>query len=186
MKIAFFEVSKIEQPIFIELLAGVDISFCEEKLSESNLSLAKDADVLCVFANSLITKNIIDSLPNLKSIITRSTGFDHIDFAYANSKNIKVSNVPAYGSETVAEFAFSLILTLSRKIREDAMGLKKDGDYAVLPDMQGFDLSEKTLGVIGTGKIGKDVIHIAHGFNMNVVAYDLFPDLNLNPYTKNY
>jgi D-lactate dehydrogenase len=129
-----------------------------------------------VFTGSLVNKNIIDSLPNLKAIVTRSTGFDHIDLVYANSKNIKVCNVPAYGSETVAEFAFALILTLSRKIREATSALKENGDYTVPANVQGFDLSGKTLGVIGTGKIGKNIVHIAHGFGMNVVAYDLYPD----------
>jgi D-lactate dehydrogenase len=178
MKITLFEVPKSEQPIFLELLAGIDISLNEEKLSENNLDLAKDADILCVFTNSLVTKEVIDSLPNLKAVVTRSTGFDHIDVAYANSKNIKVSNVPAYGSETVAEFAFALILTLSRKVREAVSSLKENGDFTIPVNVQGFDLNGKTLGVVGTGKIGKNVIHIARGFNMNVVAYDLYPDLN--------
>ncbi len=177
MKIAFFEVPKSEQAVFLELLAGVDISINEEKLSESNLELAKDVDVVCVFTNSVITKEIIDGLPNLKAIITRSTGFDHIDVTYANSKNIKICNVPAYGSETVAEFTFALILTLSRKTREAILSLKENRDYTVPVNVQGFDLSGKTLGVVGTGKIGKNVIHIARGFGMNVIAYDLYPDL---------
>ena len=178
MKIKLFESSKTEEIVWQEMFAGAEIAIFEEKLTKENIDKAKDADVLCVFTNSLVTKEVIDSLPNLKSVVTRSTGFDHIDVAYADSKNIKVSNVPAYGSETVAEFTFALILTLSRKMREDAVGLKKDGDYTVLPEMQGFDLNGKTLGVVGTGKIGKNVVKIAHGFGMNVVAYDLYPDLN--------
>jgi D-lactate dehydrogenase len=177
MKITLFEVPKIEQPIFLELLAGSDLAFYEEKLSENNINEAKDADIVSVFTNSVMTKDVIDSLPNLKAIVTRSTGFDHIDVAYANTKGIKVCNVPAYGSETVAEFAFALILTLSRKVREATSGLKENGDYTVPIDSQGFDLSGKTLGVVGTGKIGKNVVHIARGFSMNVVAYDLYPDL---------
>ena len=177
MKITLFEVPKSEQAVFLELLAGIDISLNEEKLSESNINEAKDADVVCVFTNSVITKNVIDLLPNLKAIVTRSTGFDHIDVAYASTKGIKVCNVPAYGSETVAEFTFALILTLSRKVREATSGLKENGDYTVPVNSQGFDLNGKTLGVVGTGKIGKNVIRIARGFSMNVVAYDLYPDL---------
>ncbi|MDR3519293.1 MAG: NAD(P)-dependent oxidoreductase [Candidatus Pacebacteria bacterium] len=177
MKIILFEVPKSEQAIFLELLAGIDITLSEEKLSESNIAEAKDADIVCIFTNSMITKNVIDFLPNLKAIVTRSTGFDHIDVAYAHTKNIKICNVPAYGSETVAEFTFALILTLSRKVREATLGLKENGDYTVPANSKGFDLSGKTLGVIGTGKIGKNVIHIARGFGMNVVAYDMYPDL---------
>ena len=140
------------------------------------VNLLKDTDIVCDFTNSLINKSVIDSLPNLKLIATRSTGFDHIDIAYANSKGMKVCNVPAYGSKTVAEFAFALILVLSRKIREAAHLLKKNGDYSISSELQGFDLENKTLGVVGTGKIGKNVIKIAQGFGMNVLAYDLYPD----------
>ena len=177
MKITLFEVPETERFVFVEMLSGIDSSIYSEKLDEKNIENAKDADVVCIFKNSLMTKNVIGSLPNLKSIVTRTTGFDHIDIAYANSKNIKVSNVPAYGSETVAEFTFALILTLSRKVREATSGLKENGDYTVPTNAQGFDLSAKTLGVVGTGKIGKNVIHIARGFNMNIVAFDLYPDL---------
>lgn len=177
MKITLFEVPETEQPTFLELFAGIDIALYEEKLSEDNIDNAKDAEVVCVFTSSLVTKNVIDLLPNLKAVVTRSTGFDHIDVAYANTKNIKVSNVPAYGSETVAEFTFALILTLSRKMREAAASLKETGDYSIPPSLQGFDLNKKTIGVVGTGKIGKNVIHIAQGFDMNVIAYDLYPDL---------
>jgi D-lactate dehydrogenase len=178
MKIVFFEVKQTQEEFLRRALSGLDVTFHEEKLSLENIDLAMGADVVSVFTSSMVNKGIMDNLPDLKIIVTRSTGFDHIDLSSANSKNIKVSNVPAYGSETVAEFTFALILTLSRKIREASMGLKENGDYSVVPKMQGFDLSGKTLGVVGTGKIGKNVIHIAHGFNMNVIAYDLYPDLD--------
>src|SRR3989339_464023 len=176
MKIAFFEVSKTEQSIFSQLFSGADVYFCEEKLNESTVNKAEDAEIICVFKDSLVGKNVIDAIPNLKFIATRTTGFDFIDCEYAKTKGVKVSNVPAYGSETVAEFAFALLLTLSRKIREANQALKDNGDYFIPKNLQGFDLNGKTLGVIGTGKIGKNVIEIAHGFDMNVLAYDLYPD----------
>ena len=115
-------------------------------------------------------------LPNLKFIATRSTGFEHIDCEYAETKGIKVSNVPTYGSHTVAEFAFSLILNLSRNIINANNHLRGSMDFNFYSSLQGFDLQGKTLGVIGTGRIGKNVVKIAKGFEMNVVAYDLFPD----------
>ncbi len=176
MKIAFFEVPKTEQAFFSQALVGAEVSFHEGKLSLVDASLLKDTGIVCDFTNSLINKEIIDLTPNLKLIATRSTGFDHIDVAYANSKGIKVCNVPAYGSKTVAEFTFALILVLSRKIREAAHLLKANGDYSISAELQGFDLENKTLGVIGTGKIGKNVLKIAQGFGMNVLAYDLYPD----------
>jgi D-lactate dehydrogenase len=178
MKIAFFEIPKEQQDFFKQALSGNgDVVFFEEKLNLDNANVAKDADVISVFTNSVINKDIIDLLPNLKFVATRSTGFDHIDYKYAVTKGIKVSNVPAYGSETVAEFAFALILTLSRKIREANNALKENRDYSVPKNVQGFDLENKTIGVVGTGKIGKNVIRIARGFNMNILAYDLYPDL---------
>jgi len=178
MKIAFFEIPKRLQAFFSQALTGTEIVFFEEKLSPDHINVIKDVDIISGFTNSVIDKEVIDSLANLKFIATRSTGFDHIDVAYANSKGIKVSNVPAYGSETVAEFAFALLLTLSRKLREAGNSLKENGDYSISEKLQGFDLDKKTFGVIGTGKIGKNIVHIARGFNMNVLAYDLYPDLN--------
>jgi len=177
MKITFFEVSKTEQPIFLELFVGVDITLYEEKLTENTVDKAKDADIVSVFINSVLDKNIIDALLNLKFIATRSTGFDHIDIPYCQTKNIQVANVPTYGSHTVAEFAFALLLNLSRKIFDADRQLKEEGDFTIFP-LQGFDLFGKTIGVVGTGKIGKNAIKIAKGFGMNVVAYDLFPDMN--------
>ena len=176
MKITFFDVPKEEQPIFLELFAGMDVTLYEERLTDNNIEKAIDADVISVFISSVINKDIIDFLPNLKFIATRSTGFDHIDLDYCKSKGIQVSNVPAYGSHTVAEFAFGLLLSLSRKIFEAGRQLKEEGDFSIYP-LQGFDLNGKTMGVVGTGKIGKNSIKIAKGFGMNVVAYDLYPDM---------
>ncbi|MEI7765395.1 MAG: NAD(P)-dependent oxidoreductase [bacterium] len=175
MKITFFEVPKKEEEIFTNLLAGYEVSFIEEKLKEDTVHFAKDADVVSVFVNSVINKEIIDAMPNLKLIATRSAGFDHIDREYCASKNIVVSNVPAYGTKTVAEFAFALLLSLSRKIFDAGRQMKEEGDFSIFK-LQGFDLNEKTIGVIGTGKIGKNSIKIAKGFNMNVLAYDPYPD----------
>jgi D-lactate dehydrogenase len=176
MKIIFFEVPKGEQSTFIQAFPGAEVSFYEEKLSEDNVSLIKDAEVVSVFVNSEVDKNIIDLLPNLKFIATRSTGFDHIDCEYAKTKGVSVSNVPAYGSYAVAEFAFGLLLNLSRKINQANNHLCEGADFNIF-SLQGFDLRGKTIGVIGTGKIGKNSIRIAKGFSMNILAYDLHPDM---------
>ena len=177
MKIIFFEVPKSEQPIFAQAFNNVETSFYEEKLNEDNVNLAKDAEIISVFINSEINKEIIDAMPNLKFIATRSTGFDHIDCIYAKTKDIAVSNVPAYGSYTVAEFAFGLLLNLSRKINQANNHLCKGADFNIF-SLEGFDLRGKTIGVIGTGKIGKNSVKIAKGFSMNVLAYDLHPDMD--------
>lgn len=176
MKIIFFEVPKVEQSYFSGLMSDMEVSFFEEKLNEENISLAKDADIVSVFVNSTVNKNVMYSLPNLKFIATRSTGFDHIDMEYANTKGIKVSNVPAYGSFTVAEFTFGLILSLSRKIYDAVYQLKGKNDFSINA-LKGFDLHGKTIGVVGTGRIGKNVVNIAKGLGMNVIAYDLHPNM---------
>ncbi|MFA6177394.1 MAG: NAD(P)-dependent oxidoreductase [Candidatus Paceibacterota bacterium] len=177
MKIIFFEVPKIDQAFFSQSFSGMEVSFFEEKLNENSIEKAKEADIISVFVASTVNKNVIDAIPNLKFIATRSTGFDHIDCAYAETKGIKVSNVSAYGSHTVAEFAFTLMLGLSRNIIKANNYITESLDFNYFPYMEGFDLNEKTLGIIGTGKIGKNVAKIAKGFNMNVVAYDVYPDL---------
>ena len=178
MKIAFFEVPKSRQSFLGESFNNEDVSFYEEKLNESNVNLVKDADIVSVFVDSDLNRNVIDKIPNLKFIATQSTGFNHIDCEYASTKGVKVSNVPAYGSHTVAEFTFGLILNLSRNISNANTYLRETLNYNYLPWMEGFNLEGKTLGIIGTGKIGKNIVKIAKGFGMNVIAYDLFPDLN--------
>jgi D-lactate dehydrogenase len=133
-----------------------------------------NAFFLCHFCNcftGFFCSSIIDAIPTLKYITTRSTGFDHIDVAYARSKNILVSNVPAYGSSTVAEFAFALLLNLSRKVYLANQELKENADFSIY-SFRGFDLKDKVMGVIGTGKIGKNFIKMAKGFGMRVVAYE--------------
>jgi D-lactate dehydrogenase len=177
MKIAFFEVSKKRQDFLKGFLNSEEVSFFEEKLNESNVDLIKDVDVVSVFVDSDLNKNVIEKIPNLKFIATQSTGFNHIDCEYAFEKGIKVSNVPAYGSHTVAEFTFGLILNLSRNISNANNYLRETLNYDYLPWMEGFNLEGKTIGIIGTGKIGKNVVKIAKGFEMNVLAYDLYPDL---------
>ena len=178
MKIAFFEVPKSRQSFLGESFNNEDVSFYEEKLNESNVNLVKDADIVSVFVDSDLNRNVIDKIPNLKFIATQSTGFNHIDCKYASTKGVKVSNVPAYGSHTVAEFTFGLILNISRNISNANTYLRETLNYNYLPWMEGFNLEGKTLGIIGTGKIGKNIVKIAKGFGMNVIAYDLFPDLN--------
>ncbi len=177
MKISFFEITKEEKeklsPFFIEH----ECDFFEVKLTTDTAHLAKDSDIVSVFVNSTVSKDVIDLIPNIKFISTRSTGFDHVDTSYAKTKNTLVSNVPSYGSKTVAEFTFALLLSLSRKIISANRHIK-DKVNCDISDLRGFDLNGKTIGIIGTGKIGKSVVKIAKGFDMKVIAFDAFPDLN--------
>jgi D-lactate dehydrogenase len=175
VNILFFETTEEEQPILSASVSGADVTFSSEKLTDATVALARDAEVISVFINSKLSKEIIDALPKLKLISTRSTGYDHIDVAYARSKGIAVSNIPSYGSRTVAEFTFALMLDISRKVSAANRQIREEGSFDI-SHFRGFDLFGKTLGVIGTGRIGKNVIGIARGFGMNVVAFDIFPD----------
>ena len=175
MKTVFFGVPPTDADILRPQLSAVDAQFVAEVLTSSNVAQAQDAEAISVFIDSGVTREIIDALPNLKLISTRSAGFDHIDVAYAKSKGIAVCTVPAYGTHTVAEFAFALILALSRNIIPAYQRLRVDNSFDST-GLMGFDLFGKTLGVIGTGKIGKNVVRIGRGFGMEVVCNDLFPD----------
>lgn len=178
MKIAFFELFKSEQEILEKFFPDYDISYSGEKITTENVNLYKEVEIISIFTNSVINKEVIDLLPKLKLVNTSSTGYDHIDVDYCNKKGIKVSNVPAYGAVTVAEFAFALILGLSRKIVKANSQLRQDDSFNIIP-LRGFDLKGKTLGVIGTGRIGKNIIKIAKGFGMNVIACNTIMDKTL-------
>tara|TARA_Y100000294_G_C8477870_1_gene305474 strand:- start:135 stop:947 length:813 start_codon:yes stop_codon:yes gene_type:complete len=116
-------------------------------------------------------------MPKLKLIVTRSTGFDHIDMHECKKRGITVCNVPFYGENTVAEHAFALILSISRKICPSvARTRNQDFNYEGL---RGFDLKGKTLGIIGGGHIGMHVANMAKGFEMNVLVFDLYKDKKL-------
>lgn len=134
-----------------------------------------DVDCLCIFVSSKVTVDLLARLPKLKLIATRSTGYDHIDVAAAKARGITVATVPAYGVHTVSEFAFALLLTLSRNILPANERVVEDGSFSS-EGLTGFDLAGKTLGVVGTGRIGKNLIRIAKGFSMNVIAYDVHED----------
>lgn len=132
-----------------------------------------DPEALLVFIYSSITAANLEQYPSLKFISTLSTGYDHIDLAACKARGITVCNVPSYGENTVAEQAFALLLALSRKI-VPSVNQTRVGDFR-LDGLRGIDLAGKTIGVIGTGRIGQHLIRMAKGFAMNVVAYDPFP-----------
>jgi D-lactate dehydrogenase len=177
MKIAFFEIEEWEKEYISSKFLNQEISFFAEPLTSENADKAKDFEIISVFIYSKINKEILDKLPNLRSIATRSTGFDHIDVAAAKEKKIIVCNVPFYGENTVAEHTFALILALSRKIY-DSIDRTKKGDFT-LDGLRGFDLKGKTLGIVGLGHIGLHVARIANGFEMNVLAFDINQDKKL-------
>lgn len=176
MKIGFFEVEAWEQEgIKAALGSSGELYFSQNKIDEDNLPELKDLDVISIFVNSKITPKVLEALPSLKFIATRSTGYDHIDLQSCKAKGVQVAFVPSYGINTVAEQAFGLILNLTRKMYW-AINQIKEREQFDYKGLQGIDLKGKTLGVIGTGKIGKESINIGQGFGMNIVAYDAYPD----------
>ncbi len=175
MKIAFFELEGWENDIITAAFPADEIFFYKEKLENPSSLDRKDFDAISVFVNSPVSASALDVFPSLKLVTTRSTGFDHVDVAACKSKNIIASFVPGYGDNTVAEFAFSLILNLTRKMYQAIDRLKETGAFS-FAGLRGVDLKGRTLGVIGTGRIGKEAIKIGKGFGMNIVAYDPFPN----------
>ncbi|MEK7665045.1 MAG: NAD(P)-dependent oxidoreductase [Patescibacteria group bacterium] len=177
MKIAFFEVEDWQKDYLKEKLPKNELSFFTEPLLLDNISSAKSCSIISPFIYSQINKDILQKLPDLKMISTRSTGFDHIDIQAAKENKVIVCNVPFYGENTVAEHTFALILALSRKLVDSAQRART-GDFT-LDGLRGFDLKGKTLGIIGLGHIGIHVARIAKGFEMNVLAYDPKEDKKL-------
>ena len=147
-----------------------DLYFFPEVINKHLDELPK-LDVASVFIRSRVTKQVLDKMPRLKMLATRSTGFDQIDIAAASERGIPVANIPTYGENTVAEHTFALILALSRNIHR-AHVRTMQSNFS-LADLQGFDLKGKTLGVIGAGHIGLYVAKMAKGFDMNVLVYDI-------------
>lgn len=177
-KLIFFEVEEWEQD-FLQKTYGDTAQFVHEVITQDNASQYQDAEIISTFIYSKLTKEAIDLLPNLKLISTRSTGFDHIDTAYCKQKGIVVSTVPSYGVHTVAEHTFGLILALTKKLIPSIERTRK-GDFS-LNGLEGIDINGKTLGVIGTGKIGTTVIHLAQAFGMHVIAMSHHPQVSDSP-----
>lgn len=176
-KILFFELEPWEKEYISKRLKGNKLIFLNKELSKNAVQKYNDCDILVLFVHSQVDKVILKAFKQLKLIATMSTGYDHIDTATCKAMNIGVCNVPYYGENTVAEYAFALLLSLSRKIHE-TYDRTRTGNFSI-KGLRGFDLKGKTLGVIGAGHIGQHVITMAKGFEMDVVAYSRTPDQKL-------
>ena len=177
MKIIIFEAEDWERQAFEGLQAEHQIEFAAGPLMPENAEAYSDTEIVSPFIYSDLSADVLRHLGRLKLIATRSTGFDHIDLEYCDANNITVCNVPVYGDNTVAEHVFALLLAISHKMIASVDRTRR-GDFS-LKGLQGFDLFGKTLGVIGTGSIGRCVIEIAKGFRMQVLATDMQPDEEL-------
>lgn len=182
-RVAFFD-TKAYDKLFFEHYGqekGIEFRFLETKLSKDTVELAQGCDAVCVFVNDTVDKEVIDKLYEygIKMIALRCAGFNNVDVKHAFEK-IHVTRVPAYSPYAVAEHAMALLLTSVRRIHK-AYNRTRDFNFS-LNGLTGFDLHGKTVGVIGTGKIGRLFINICQGFGMKVIAYDLFPakDCDIN------
>ncbi len=174
MKILFFEINDKQITDIKKCLPDSQCIFFNYPLTPSTIPTEhKDADVISVFVCSLINKEVIDAYPNLKLIVTRSVGYDHIDIETAQQKNITVCNVPTYASVSVAEHTFALMLALSRNLIAAVNKVKQHNAFS-REGFQAFELKGKTLGIIGYGSIGKKVASIARSFGMQVLIYDKY------------
>jgi D-lactate dehydrogenase len=177
MRIAFFELEGWENRTILHALQAHEVYLSKEKLTAENLPPDQGFEAISVFVDSRIDRAVLGRFPKLKLIATRSTGYDHIDVAACRERNIVISFVPGYGDNTVAEFTFGLLLSLVRKIYEGIDRVKETGSFSI-DGLRGIDLLGRTIGVIGTGRIGKQTMKIAHGFGMRIIGYDPHPEPN--------
>ena len=176
MKIAFFDAKPYDKPSFDAFGAanGIQYKYFETKLTEDTVELAHDCDGVCVFVNDTVNAAVIDKLTEMgvRIVALRCAGFNNVDMKHAFGK-VHVLRVPAYSPYALAEHTMALLLTSIRRIHK-AYIRTRDFNFS-LTNMTGFDLHGKTVGVIGTGKIGRVFIDICRGFGMKVLAYDKFP-----------
>lgn len=176
MNIIFLEVKEeYEQKIISNAFddAAIYAGTIQDYIEEHSIEQLQEFDIISVFIYSQLDKELLKKLPNLKLITTRSTGKNHIDVEYCKNNSIEVVNVTKYGENTVAEFAFGLLLAISRKILP-SISTVKQGNFD-FKNLQGFDLCGKTVGVIGFGNIGQKFAQMCRGFEMNIIAYDAYP-----------
>ncbi|MGN0376621.1 MAG: 2-hydroxyacid dehydrogenase [Suilimivivens sp.] len=176
MKIAFYSTKPYDK-IWFEPLGkeyGFDIHFLEAACNQETVFMAKGYDAICIFVNDYVNAEMIEALyeMNVKAILLRSAGFNHVDVKAAEDK-IVVLRVPSYSPEAVAEFAMAMLLTVNR-LTHKAYNRTREFNMS-LNGLMGMDLYEKTAGVVGTGKIGQAMIKILNGFQMRVLCYDPFP-----------
>ena len=177
MKLAFFDTKSYDIPGFNRygIPAGVEIKYFEPNLNRDTVTLAAGFDAVCVFVNDTVDAVVVDKLHQLgvKAIVLRCAGFNNVDIKACEGK-LRVFRVPAYSPHAVAEHAMALLLTINRRTHK-AYIRTRDFNFS-LQGLAGFDLYGKTVGIVGTGKIGRVFSDICKGFGMKILAYDKFPN----------
>lgn len=182
MRVAFFSSKSYDAEFFEKEnnRFGYTLRFFETRLDTHTVKLAKNFDAICVFVNDKIDNKTLQKMQRqkIRLLTLRCAGFNNVDLEAADRYGITVLRVPAYSPEAVAEHALALILTLNRKTHK-AYNRVREGNFS-LERLTGFNVSGKTVGVIGTGAIGKAFIRLIKGFNVNVLAYDPYPSDELS------
>lgn len=177
MKLAFFDTKPYDIPGFDRygIPAGVEIKYFEPNLNRDTVTLAAGFNAVCVFVNDTVDAVVVDKLHQLgvKAIVLRCAGFNNVDIKACEGK-LRVFRVPAYSPHAVAEHAMALLLTINRRTHK-AYIRTRDFNFS-LQGLAGFDLYGKTVGIVGTGKIGRVFADICKGFGMKILAYDKFPN----------
>lgn len=178
MKVAVYNTKPYDRKFLTEAAGSDQISwtFYDFGLSEETEESAKDHDAICAFVNDQIDAGRLETLRSygIKLIVLRSTGFNNVDLEKTHQLGISITRVPSYSPNAVAEFAVGLLLSLNRKIHQAHVRIQQMNFS--LNGLIGFDIYQKTVGVIGTGKIGKIFAKIMKGFDANVIACDIEPD----------
>jgi D-lactate dehydrogenase len=177
MRVAVFSTHAFDRQFFDEanIAHGHDLHYLEARLTPPTTALARDCPVVCAFVNDQLDEMVLGALAagGTRMIALRSAGFNHVDLAAARKLGFTVSRVPAYSPHAVAEHTVALILTLNRKVHR-AYARVREGNFA-LDGLLGFDVSGRTAGIVGTGRIGTIVARILRGFGCRVLAYDVVP-----------
>ena len=181
MKVAFFDTKEYDEIAFKKFMEerNIEIKFFEPKLNIDTVDLAKGYDAVCIFVNDDANEEVINKLYEygIKAIFLRCAGFNNVDTKACFGK-IHVYRVPAYSPYAVAEHAMALYMTNNRRIHK-AYNRTREYNFS-LAGLTGNDMHGKTVGVIGTGRIGRCFINICQGFGMNVLCYDAYPGNDLN------
>ena len=175
MKVAIFGAQFYEREYFSKYNVDLkhELVFFDENLTDETTNLANGFKAVCIFVTDTLDKICIEQLAkiNVEAIILRSAGFNNVDLETAKANNIKVLRVPAYSPQAVAEHAVALIMTLNRKTHK-AYNQLRESNFS-LQNLMGFNLFEKTIGIVGTGKIGRAFCNIMLGFGCKIIAYDI-------------
>lgn len=179
MKIAFFSTQPYDRHYFNRYNTGHELVFFEAPLNEQTVNLAAGFGTVCAFVNDILPAAVIDQLvmQGVQLIAMRCAGYNNVDLAAARAHSIPVVRVPAYSPYAVAEHAVALILALNRKTHK-AYNRVREGNFS-LERLTGFDLHGKTVGVIGTGKIGQVFAGIMQGFGCRVLAFDIIANRDM-------